>query len=367
VTGPVYDTARAALEALTDDELFERVAVKVLRTGYPGLRITGPSGDLNRDAFGRPLFGERDDIVLLVSCEKDWPRKLKRDLSGYGACPAEERPEKAIFATNRSTKQADQDRYKKWSRREFGIELEVVDLNELAVDLESDALYRVAENDFGVRPRKPRVLQPVAVFRERQESLLPGFGAPLVGREAEMEDLRDALARGRQPGGARIVVIEGPAGVGKTRMAVDASHAAATTMVAAAGTEVTADSLADVSLDGPSVVVADDAHRSPDLSGLAARLGDPRFDSVTVVLTVAAGSAAGVLARWSLDRARAVTVPLGGLGRKEIGQIVADDRQAASVLVADRGPPGDAQDRRWLRVPRRRAAMPPPTTALSGP
>jgi hypothetical protein len=233
------------------------------------------------------------------------------------------RPAAGVFATNRSTKQTDQDRYKKWSRREFGIELEVVDLNELAVDLESDALYRVAENDLVVRPRKPRVLQPVAVFRERQESLLPGFGAPLVGREAEMGELQDALARGRQPGGARIVVIEGPAGVGKTRLAVDASNAAATTIVAAPGTEVTADSLADVSLDGPSVVVADDAHRSPDLSGLAAMLGDPRFDSVTVVLTVAAGSAAGVLARWGLDRARAVAVPLGGLGRKEIGQIVA--------------------------------------------
>ena len=36
---------------------------------FPELRITGPSGDLNRDAFGRPLFGEHDKIVLLVSCE----------------------------------------------------------------------------------------------------------------------------------------------------------------------------------------------------------------------------------------------------------------------------------------------------------
>ena len=42
----MYDTPRAAL---TDDELFERVAVKVLRTCFPELRITGPSGDLNRD------------------------------------------------------------------------------------------------------------------------------------------------------------------------------------------------------------------------------------------------------------------------------------------------------------------------------
>ena len=67
-------------------------------------------------------------------------------------------------------------------------------------------------------------------------------------------------------------MIEGPAGVGKTRLAIDAAHATATTLVAAPGTAVRADSLADVPLDAPSIVVADDAHRSPDLSGLAALL-----------------------------------------------------------------------------------------------
>jgi hypothetical protein len=53
----MYDTARVALQGLTDDELFERVALRVLRTRFPEPRITGPSSDLNRDAFGRPLFG----------------------------------------------------------------------------------------------------------------------------------------------------------------------------------------------------------------------------------------------------------------------------------------------------------------------
>ncbi|HEX2744336.1 MAG TPA: ATP-binding protein [Streptosporangiaceae bacterium] len=255
----MYDTARAALQALTDDELFERVAVKVLRTRFPDLRITGPSGDLNRDAFGRPLFGEHDKIVLLVSCEARWTVKLKRDLSEYAPYPAGARPARAIFVTNRSTKQTTQKDYKKWSRDEFGIELEVVDLNELAVELESDALYRVAEFDLGVRPRAPRVLQPVAVFRERQEPLLPGAAAPLVGRDREIRALRDALARAHGSGSVRVAVVEGPAGVGKTRLAIDAAHATATTLVAAPGTAVRADSLADVPLDAPSIVVADDA------------------------------------------------------------------------------------------------------------
>ena len=319
----MYDTARAALQALTDDELLERVAVKVLRTRFSDLRITGPSGDLNRDAFGRPLFGEHDKIVLLVSCEARWTVKLKRDLSEYAPYPADARPPRAIFVTNRSTKQSTQKDYKKWSRDELGIELEVVDLNELALELESDALYRVAEFDLGVRPRAPRVLQPVADFRERQESLLPGAAAPLVGRDREIRALRDALARAHGSGSVRVAVVEGPAGVGKTRLAVDAAHATATTLVAAPGTAVRADSLADAPLDAPSIVVVDDAHRSPDLSGLAALLADLRFDGVTIVLTVAAGSTASVLARWGLDRARTETVTLAGLGRSEIDQIVA--------------------------------------------
>ncbi len=81
------------------------------------------------------------------------------------------------------------------------------------------------------------------------------------------------------------------------RLAIDAAHATATTLVAAPGTAVRVDSLADVPLDAPSIVVADDAHRSPDLSGLAALLADPRFDGVTILLTVAADSTATVLAR----------------------------------------------------------------------
>jgi hypothetical protein len=320
----VYDTARAALLALTDHVRFERVAVKVLRRQFPGLRITGPSGDLNRDAFGRPLFGEHDEIVLLVSCEKEWTGKLKRDLGEYGAYPGHDRPEKAIFVTNRSTKQTTQLTWKKWSGKELGIVLEIVDLNELSLELESDELYQVAENDLGVRPRGPRVLQPVAAFRDTQKSRLPGADSPLVGRVHDMQTLTEAVTPSRQPASTRIVVIEGPGGIGKTRLAVDGAYAAATTLVAATGTAVSADCLSDVPLDTPSIVIIDDAHRSPDLSGIAAMLRDPRFAGVKVVLTVPAGGTPGVLDRIGLDRAEAVIIRLAGLDRGEIDQIVKD-------------------------------------------
>ena len=92
-------------------------------------------------------------------------------------------------------------------------------------------------------------------------------------------------------------MVEGPAGVGKTRLAIDVAHTTTTTLMAAPGTAVHADSLADVPLDASPIVLADCALRSPDLSGLAALLDDPRFDGMTIILTVAAGSTAKVLSR----------------------------------------------------------------------
>ncbi|WP_018332746.1 hypothetical protein [Actinomycetospora chiangmaiensis] len=78
------DTPRQALVELTEGRVLQRVALAVLRErGYPRLRITSPRGDLDRDAYGRPWFGEHDDTVLLVSVEGGWSTKLDRDLKRY--------------------------------------------------------------------------------------------------------------------------------------------------------------------------------------------------------------------------------------------------------------------------------------------
>jgi len=55
--------------------------------------------------------------------------------------PAEERPGKAIFVTSRSTKQITQQKHKDWAHDTFGMELEIVDLGDLAFDLQSDLPY----------------------------------------------------------------------------------------------------------------------------------------------------------------------------------------------------------------------------------
>ncbi len=318
----MFDTPRAALKGLTDDTLLERVAVKVLRVRYPELRITGPSGDLSRDGFGRRLFGEDDEIVLWVSCEEKWTKKLRRDRAIYGKQEPAERPKKAIFVTTRSTRQTDQKRLKAETLRTLGIALEIVDLNELSLDLESDELHRIAEFDLGVRPRAPRVLQPPTVFWENQKLSIPGIGSALVGRVAEMQQLQNSLKPASGPAAGRIVVVEGPGGIGKTRLAVEAANSCATTLVAGTGTSLAVSNLVDVPVHDPSIVVVDDAHRSPDLTGLAAMLQDPKFVRVKVVLTVRPGTLFRVLASLGQERAKVATVKLAPLDRVEIDQIV---------------------------------------------
>lgn len=320
----MYDTPRAALVELTDDTLFERVAVQVLRGRFPELRLTGPSGDLGRDAFGRRLFGKRDETVLMASCEDRWTTKLARELKDYEGIAAAKRPKKAIFVTTRSTRQLDQERHKKLARDSYKINLEIVDLNELDLELRSDALHHVAEFDLGVRPRAPRTLQPPAAFLESLARSIPGVAAPLVGRSAESEALRAALDPNGAAGRPRVVVVEGPGGVGKTRLAVEVAHATATTLVARSATAVPSGAFTDVPLDDPAIVLIDDAHNARDLSGVAAMVGDPRFGRVRLVLTVRTGLTDVVLRDAGLADEPRVVVRVECLDREDIARIVSD-------------------------------------------
>lgn len=281
----MYDTPRAALMELTDYVRFESVAIQVLRVEHPGLRITAPTADLGRDAYKRPLFGERDEIVGLFSCRKDWRRKLNRDLQPYRGCPTEEKPETVFFVTNQQVTDTSKEQTKQEVCDRYQVRLEIVALDELDLALKSDALHRVAERELGVRPRQPRVLQPPAAFWDAPQMSLPGRDAPLVGRDNELGRLRTALAPAADSPRNQVVVVEGPGGIGKTRLVVEAGRVS-TTLIARTGTALSAATLVDVPVDMPSVIVVDDAHRSSDLSGLAAMVGDPRFAGVTVVLTV---------------------------------------------------------------------------------
>jgi len=317
----VYDTPRAALGELTDATTLERVAVAVLQTRHPQLRITGPTGDLNRDGFDRPLFGDHDETVLAVSYEKPWTTKLQRDFKDYTSLPAAKRPKRGIFVTTSSTKQETQEKYKKLIKETTGIELEIFDVNELDQALRSDALHSVAERELHVRPRAPRTLQTAATARERLAARIDGFDAPLVARGDEMGELARMLASSVQ-GGPRLLVIEGAGGVGKTRSAIEAATVHGTTLVAGSGVAVTPESLVDLPVDEPAVLIVDDAHRARDLTGLPALFNDPRYDKVSVILTMRGGYADRTLDQAGLGDQPTGRLGLGTLDREDIDEIV---------------------------------------------
>lgn len=313
----MYDSARAALRELEDDQVFERVALHVLRARFPELRITSATGDLGRDAFGRPLFGKDDFVVLWVSLQEKWTSKLKSELIKNRR---HDRRAKAIYVTNRSTTEKVKERWRKTASDDYGVALEIVTLAELATELESDGLRWVAELELGVRPRAPYRLSTWAQYMEVLAGSVPGMTAPVVGREGELQALGTALTE--EGPLSRVVVVEGPGGAGKTRLAIEAARVVSAVVVAPTGVALEVGAFAEVPVDDSLIVLIDDADRARDLSGLAALLHDVRFKRVRFVLTVRPGRRLGVLQHWGVERWAGPVVELRPLERSAIDALV---------------------------------------------
>jgi hypothetical protein len=315
----VYDTALSALTELTDDQRFEQVAVAVLSARrFPGLRITGPSGDEGKDAFDRELFDGKDRVILMISLEKKWSPKLRSELNKIEKRAKTKRPAKAIFVTNRSAPQRWQTPHKTRAKK-LGTELEVFDINEFVQSFQRDDLRPIAEAMLGVRPAAPRILAPAEVFLERLGKSIPGISAPLIGRDVESQQLKNLLGN---TDAARLIVVDGPGGVGKTRLAVQAASELCTTLVVPAGVPLAAEAMSMVPLNAPAVVVVDDANRCPDMSGITALFADDRYDGVTVVLTCRQATTGSVLYRSGIETTARREMTLSMLTDADIDAIV---------------------------------------------
>ncbi|MFJ2769192.1 hypothetical protein [Streptomyces sp. NPDC087300] len=313
----MYDSARAALQELENDQVFERVALHVLRVRFPELRITSVTGDLGRDAFGRPLFGKDDKVVLWVSLQQKWTSKLKSELVKNSK---HDRRAEAIYVTNRSTNEKTKERWRTTASKDYGVALEIFTLAELVTELETDALRWVAEVELGVRPRAPYRLSTWAQYLEVLAGSVPGMMAPVVGREVELQALGAAVAE--EGPMSRVVVVEGPGGVGKTRLAIEASRSVSAVLVAPTGVALEAGAFAEVPVDHSLIVLIDDADRAPDLTGLPALLHDARFQRVRFVLTVRPGRRLGVLQRWGVERWAGPVVELRPLERSAVDELI---------------------------------------------
>ncbi|WP_405906472.1 hypothetical protein OG742_12385 [Streptomyces sp. NBC_00828] len=167
-----------------------------------------------------------------------------------------------------------------------------------------------------------RTLSTWAEYADRLGGSVPGMYAPLVGREAELAELRASLTDGERA--SRVVVVEGAGGVGKTRLAIEASKSVADVLVAPTGVALPAVAFAQVPGDAPLVVIVDDADRSPDLTGLSALVNDPRFDRVRLVMTLRPGRRVPTLRRCGLERSAGPAIELNALDRPTIDAIITD-------------------------------------------
>lgn len=338
----MYDNARIALRDLQDPIVLERVAFHVLRPRNRDLRLTAATGDAGADGYVRRLFSSKDDLRVMVSLEKSWTKKLDEEIGKIRAQKPKDRAPRALFVTNRTATEVGK-KPRVLAARRLKVALEIVDLTWLVSQLETDALRWVAEFELGVRPREPRALIGPDEFLAQMGNVVPGFDAELVGRDPDLEAIAKAIAD-TTAGAPRVIVVGGAGGIGKSRIAVEAARRAATTLVAMAGVKVDRAALTEVPLKSPAVIVVDDAHRSPDLTGIATMLGDSRYNSVKVVLTTRPGLADNALEQAGLEAHPRVDVPLDLLDRPQINAIVQghglhDDGFTVAVIDIAQGNP----------------------------
>src|SRR5438270_7832953 len=189
----MYDSARGALRDLRDANVLERVAFHVLRPTHPDLRLTASTADTGVDAYARRLFSKKDDLRVMVSLEGNWRNKLDKEIAKIRAQKRSDRAPKALFVTTSVATEIGKKPRTQAARR-LSVDLEIVDQTWLVSELETDALRWVGELELGVRPRAPRALIGPDEFLTQMGRVIPVFDADLIGLEADLQTIADAIA-----------------------------------------------------------------------------------------------------------------------------------------------------------------------------
>jgi len=307
-----YPNVELALADLRDPELFADVVNVLLLDDFPGLVPTGGPGDLGRDALVRDALWGEERVVIQYSLQNRWTDKLRAELRRYD--DDDSLPGRMLFVTVRDPQERAVRRMVAEAAKDYNVELAVYGRQWIVTRLNSPRHRQTAERMLAVRAAPPARLLPAAAFAEQLQAHIPGFDAALVGAQENVDELRAAL-----DGPQRVVVVVGEGGVGKTRLALEASGD--TTLVLPAAGTFDDEAVAELQPGDQTVVVLDDAHRS-QLDSLRAVLHDPRFSDVRFVLTVRPGLESRTLYRAGLRAGEAQLVHVGRLSRAAIDRLI---------------------------------------------
>jgi hypothetical protein len=271
-------TARA-IEHLTDHQAFELAAVELLQDVDPSVRHLGGPGDLARDAGGGSRGPGGDEVLVMVSLDAKWSQKVRREfdrVAKQGWTPAE------VWAvTSRRTTPKSRDALVADAARR-GWQLRIFDQSWLTSRLLRPEHLHRRERLLGLAPPQPPAFLTAAEYAThvaRRGRVWSDF----VGRERDVEAVTAALDTNP------LVILSGPGGVGKTRLALELAHLRSSRWVFI-DQHATIDqrSINEIAGSDDLVAVIDNAHRREDLHALIGLL-DRRQGALQVILITRPG------------------------------------------------------------------------------
>ncbi|HWH09613.1 MAG TPA: hypothetical protein VG165_00650 [Solirubrobacteraceae bacterium] len=331
---PSYETIEQALDGLRDAQTFAELASAILIDQFPDLVMGARTGDLGRDAKVQCGVWGTERVVVQYSLAKNWRGKIDRELGRYDDDPS--LPKRMIFVTHRTATEAAQKTRVDRAAAKYSVQLRILDRGWLWPRLQG-RYRRLAEEFLGLRPALPGRFLPADDRRAQLERSIPGFRAPTIEtqgrrevREAVAAAVTDAerkapLGDNRRPP-PRVVLLEGPGGMGKTRAALDGAGEGAAglqALVLQAAQNFDREAVGALAPYEAGVVIVDDADRASDLSGVRLLLDDPAWRGWHVVMTLRPGLADETLERAGVLAAETRMVRFTGLNRPDAAQLVA--------------------------------------------
>lgn len=218
-----FNLTRAKLAEFTDTRAFEQMCGSLLVREYPRIIPLGGSKDRGRDAIEpTPMPGlfesEEEGTIFQFSTEQAWESKLKRELekvSRYGY-----KPTRFVFVTNQFVSPTKYDEVRRFIRENYGVDLQLYDLEWLRARLESPDYIHIRRQYLGLDETSLPVFLNTDEYgiRRLDQELAPDLPI-FLDRESEVEQIEGFVISDK-----RFLVLSGLPGFGKTKLLLEAAR-----------------------------------------------------------------------------------------------------------------------------------------------